>query len=76
MIGKTNIPELAALVSLCDAHVAGDTGSTHLAAALDKPAFGVYMLTRPERTGPYGQLHRCRTLDPKELTEQLLKTVF
>jgi ADP-heptose:LPS heptosyltransferase len=76
MIGKTNIPELVALVDQCTAHVAGDTGSTHIAAALDKPAFGVYMLTRPERTGPYGQRHRCLTLDKKELTEQLLSEVF
>ncbi len=76
MIAKTSISELVALISLCTAHIAGDTGSTHIAAALGKPLVGVYTLTRPERSGPYGQVGNCQTLDPDEVTQLLLGKVF
>jgi len=59
MIGSTSILDLIALISLCAAHVGGDTGSTHIAAALKRPAVGLYSITRPERSCPYGQIHRC-----------------
>lgn len=59
MIGETNVRELVALVSLASLHVGGDTGSTHIAAALGVPAIGVYTLTRPERSCPYGQIQNC-----------------
>lgn len=73
MVGKTSIAELIALVSLANAHLAGDTGSTHLAAALGVKAYGVYTLTRPERSCPYGQIHRCRSLDPSEVSRQIIE---
>jgi heptosyltransferase I len=59
LLGQTSVRELVALVSECRAHVGGDTGSTHLAAALGKPSIGLYSITRPERTGPYGQIDNC-----------------
>lgn len=58
MVGQTNVRELVALVSLASVHVGGDTGSTHLAAALGVPAVGLYSITRPERVCPYGQRER------------------
>lgn len=58
MLGKTSVRQLVALISLCDLHVAGDTGSTHIAAALGRPCIGLYTLTRPERCCPYGQYDR------------------
>ena len=60
LTGKTNIRELVALVSLAGVHIGGDTGSTHIAAALGVPAVGLYSVTRPERSCPYGQ--RANTL--------------
>jgi lipopolysaccharide heptosyltransferase I len=57
MVGKTTVRELVALISLARAHVGGDTGSTHIAAALGVPAIGLYSITRPERSCPYGQRH-------------------
>jgi heptosyltransferase-1 len=57
--GKTNIDELIAVLSLAIGHVGGDTGSTHLAAALGIPAFGLYSITRPERSCPYRQIDQC-----------------
>lgn len=59
MTGKTNIAELVALVAGARAHIGGDTGSTHLAAALGIPAIGLYSITRPPRSCPYGQADRC-----------------
>ena len=58
---------LVALVSLATVHLGGDTGSTHLAAALDVPAVGLYGLTRPQRSCPYGQIERC-VHDPRGLS--------
>lgn len=57
--GRTSIGELIALVSACKAHVGGDTGSTHISAALGRPSVGLYSITKPERSCPYGQIDRC-----------------
>ncbi len=59
LLGKTSVRELVSLISLCNAHVGGDTGSTHIAAALGVPAVGLYSITKPARSCPYGQIHRC-----------------
>lgn len=64
MVGETSVAELVALIGLASAHVGGDTGSTHIAAALGVPAIGIYTLTRPERSCPYGQIERCFAGDP------------
>ena len=56
--GATSVRELVALVRLASCHLGGDTGSTHLAAALDVPAVGLYSITRPRRSCPYGQFDR------------------
>lgn len=66
MVGSTSIKELIALIELSSAHLGGDTGSTHIAAALGKPAVGLYSVTKPERTGPYGQIARVAR-DPRGL---------
>ncbi len=58
-LGKTSVRQLVALIDLASAHLGGDTGSTHIAAALGKPAIGLYSITRPERSCPYGQISRC-----------------
>lgn len=59
LVGKTTVKELVALISLSTAHVGGDTGSTHIAAALNKPAIGLYSITNPLRSCPYGQIENC-----------------
>ena len=75
LVGKTRIDELIALISLAKAHVGGDTGSTHLAAGLDIPAIGLYSITRPIRSCPYGQIHRC-CYDPRGLRHITPDQVF
>ncbi|MBV6459318.1 MAG: hypothetical protein HONBIEJF_02464 [Fimbriimonadaceae bacterium] len=65
-VGATSVRELAAMLSGAAAHVGGDTGSSHLAAALGIPAIGLYSITRPARSCPYGQIDRC-LYDPAAL---------
>jgi ADP-heptose:LPS heptosyltransferase len=56
LVGATSVRELVALLSMAKGHVGGDTGSTHLTAALGKPAIGLYSITKPQRSCPYGQM--------------------
>ncbi len=56
LAGQTSLEELIAVLSLSDAHVGGDTGSTHIAVALGKPVGCMMGPTKPERSGPYGQV--------------------
>jgi ADP-heptose:LPS heptosyltransferase len=57
--GTTTVGELIALLSLASAHIGGDTGSTHIAAALGVPCVGLYSITNPRRSCPYGQIDSC-----------------
>jgi heptosyltransferase I len=52
--GRTTLPELAAVLEVCDAMVANDTGPLHLAAALGRPVVAPYTCTQARLTGPYG----------------------
>jgi lipopolysaccharide heptosyltransferase I len=70
LIGRTNLGQLVGLISQAALHIGGDTGSSHIAAALGRPCIGLYTQTRPERCCPYGQIHRCRSLDPVRVSEQ------
>jgi len=78
LVGSTNVRELVALVSIASVHVGGDTGSTHIAAALGVPAIGLYSVTRPDRSCPYGQRHNT-LYDPRGLgniaPEQVVATL-
>lgn len=78
VVGETGVRQLVALCSLASAHLGGDTGSTHLAAALGIPAVGLYSITKPVRSCPYGQIDHCH-YDPSGLAqihpEDVLKTL-
>lgn len=52
--GRTDIGELMALLSLCDAFVGNDSGAAHLASALGIPTVAIFGSTNPARTGPLG----------------------
>lgn len=79
LLGETSVRELVALIRLASAHLGGDTGSTHIAAALETPAVGLYSITRPQRSCPYGQIDRChfdRTGLAAILPDPVLQTVL
>jgi len=71
-LGQTNVRELVALCSIAALHIGGDTGSTHLSASVGTPCIGLYTLTRPERSCPYGQLANCLDLDRERVAANAL----
>jgi len=50
---KTSVADLVAIARGASVMVSGDTGPTHLAAAVGTPLVGLYGPTRPERNGPW-----------------------
>lgn len=54
--GKTDIRDLLALTSACDALLANDSGSMHIADALGVPTVAVFGPTCERSTGPTGHL--------------------
>lgn len=62
-VGRTNIPQLAALLSECRLLITNDTGTMHLAAGLGIPCLAIFLATaQPWDTGPY--LPDCCCLEP------------
>lgn len=55
LIGRTDLIHLAAVLKGAKVHLCGDTGSGHIAAALNTPVVSVFGPTDPDRSGPYGQ---------------------
>jgi len=51
-----DLQHLAALIEKADFFLGTDSAPLHLAAAVATPAIGLYGATRPDRTGPYGQI--------------------
>ena len=56
MSPRTTIADLVALARRAALMVSGDTGPTHIAAALGTPIVGIYGPTRPARNGPMSAL--------------------
>ncbi len=55
LAGKTSLSEVVALLTEGCLHICGDTGSAHIAAALQTPVVAIYGPTDPTFAGPYGQ---------------------
>jgi heptosyltransferase I len=53
LAGKTNLPQLVALLERAEIVIANDSGPLHIAAALGKPLVALFGPTNPVRTGPY-----------------------
>jgi ADP-heptose:LPS heptosyltransferase len=52
--GRLSLRQFMALASYCHAFVGGDSGPTHIAAALGVPTVGLYGFSDPKRTCPLG----------------------
>ena len=55
--GQTTLGEMAALLRRAALCVTNDSGSMHLAVALNRPVVSVFGPTNPVLTGPYGRPH-------------------
>ncbi len=54
--GKTNIPQLAALLKRCQVCVTGDTGTMHISVAVATPVVAVFLASAfGFETGPYSE---------------------
>jgi len=57
-IGRTTIPQLAALLTRCQTLITNDTGTMHLAAAVETPIVAIFLAAaRADDTAPYGRGH-------------------
>jgi heptosyltransferase-2 len=56
--GKTNLRELAALISGCDLLVTNDSGPMHIGYAVGTPLVAVFGSTSADHTGPVGEGNR------------------
>jgi heptosyltransferase-1 len=50
---QTSVADIVALARRATLMISGDTGPTHIAAAVGTPIVGLYGPTRPERNGPW-----------------------
>lgn len=59
LTGLLDIDGMGAVMQLCDAVIANDTGPMHLAVAVGTPTVGVFGPTSARNYGPYGERHRA-----------------
>lgn len=59
LCGKSTPKQLTALLSLVDVLIAPDTGSVHIARAMNTPVIGLYAVASPKLSGPYRHLEYC-----------------
>lgn len=52
LVGKTSLPELAALLDMCDLLITGDSGPMHIACAVRTPVVALHGPTDPGLSGP------------------------
>jgi ADP-heptose:LPS heptosyltransferase len=57
--GRLSVRQAAAAMSYCKIFVGNDTGTMHLAAAMDTPCVGIFAAVgSPGKSYPYGRAHR------------------
>ncbi len=54
LVGRTNLPTLAAALSSFSVYLSNDTGPMHLASALGTPVVAIFGPTSPDETKPLG----------------------
>ncbi|MCC3144276.1 glycosyltransferase family 9 protein [Halanaerobium sp. Z-7514] len=57
LAGKTDLQELTEIYNRADLYIGGDTGPTHLAAAVGLKVIALMGPTDPDTHGPYGEGH-------------------
>lgn len=72
-VGKTRVPQLLALISKAQLVICPDTGPSHMAAALGVPVIALHGVTKPEISGPYGQLDKTVNVYPEARAKFLNK---
>jgi heptosyltransferase I len=73
LCGKTTTKQLAALLGQVDVLIAPDTGSVHIARAMNTPVIGLYAVASPHLTGPYQRMEYCVDRYPQAVRKYLGK---
>lgn len=58
LTGQLDTDAMGAVMQLCNAVIANDTGPMHLAVAVGTPTVGIFGPTAARNNGPYGSRHR------------------
>lgn len=56
LAGQTDLKQLFALLDRCAIQISGDTGSLHIASALNRPVVALFGASDPAHAGPWGQM--------------------
>lgn len=75
LIGKTNLQQLAAIISYSDILIAPDTGPAHIADATGTPVIGLYAVAPAEKTGPYNSIKYTINKFPEAVKHILKKDI-
>lgn len=59
LIGKTELPQLQAMLTRATALLTPDSGPAHMGTLAGVPVIGLYAASNPARTGPYTSLRWC-----------------
>jgi heptosyltransferase I len=75
LMGKSSIPELIRLISLCDLVICPDSGPAHIANALGVPVVTLFGTSNKNRTGPYQYLDYAVDCYESNLNKYLNRSV-
>lgn len=75
LVGKTSLPQLAALLAQVDVLLAPDTGPVHLADAMGCKVVGLYAVAPPGLTGPYQNQNLVVNCYPQALKKLMHKEI-
>ena len=71
MAGKTDIPQLIALLNGAQIVISNDTGPGHIAVALGIHIVMIFGLTNPARIGPYKKPHAIAAVDSYDRSHEI-----
>ena len=75
LVGRSTLPELAALIRAADLVICPDSGPAHIATAVGTSVLGLYATSNPARTGPYLSQHLTANRYPDAARKYLGKAV-
>jgi heptosyltransferase I len=75
LIGKTNLPQLLALLDQASLVLAPDSGPAHMASSVNTPVIGIYAHSNPMRTGPYNSKSLTVSIYSELLQQQTGKSI-
>ena len=76
LVGKTDLLQLAALMQHFSVYVCPDTGTMHVACAMNIPLIALFGPTNVKRTGPYPKANFRRVIETKDLRKLRPETVL